>query len=163
MKNTSPGKSIIEKRKSTVVLVPLDKVPSFGGKCVICGQKATDASLKIHDSLENINFKLNLFSFSIVPKCISVPTHLECAKKYKKQFIKRGLFIIATVFLTFAMFGHLPKGILLSIVLPLSIPFLIWFDRHPLPISFYIGGGGINYEFTNKEYAQEFVYLNKLL
>lgn len=148
--------------------------PKFPNRCVFCSQTTTNQTIKLDSSYKGkyLNKREELKWNFVANDEIEVPAHADCyldsekIKSWRKRiyFVALAIFLIA-ISLVKIYEVEIPYGLYKTSIF---VSMILWFTPIFLLEEFYLKTFGIkadkrkiSYEFITKEYADEFLKLNK--
>lgn len=152
-------KTIIEKKRSILVRIPIDREVYYPEMCVRCGGGNPKSKLTVYDSAK---FRW-WYGYGLLSKKEYIPAHKKCA------IITRVLVVAPWVFLLILAFyiinkipdGY-PKDTYLLFIFPIILAFVFWKEYSPQAVAMVIKKGEKEFLFRNKKFGREFIDINKI-
>jgi hypothetical protein len=150
------------------VTLPKDQAPVFPDRCVVCGRPRPDRTIKLFT--HSIGWwTVVFFSFGSIFS-VRVPACRPCGWRLRTWRCGGTLTFIALI--AFSMWlltpvvsawvsGPLRKLVMMALLLVCGLPYFLWQFLFLPPFDVTAFAKTVDYEFRDREYAREFVILNK--
>lgn len=147
----------------STVRLPKTKAPDFPKLCVACNAVAPRASVRMFTSA--IGWWTALFAFGAIHR-VDIPACQVCARRLWWTRLFRFLVTVLCISVGVGIADHLTRGmrwrklICLGGALLALLPWLVWQAIFPAAVDMTAYEKTIDYEFRDRDYAEEFAALN---